>query len=54
MTLSQIIARDSHYDREIPLEGYWDVWVKIENGKVSNVKITIDIREADKKWRKMK
>jgi hypothetical protein len=34
MTLSQIIAKDSKYDKEIPSEGDWYVRIKIENGKI--------------------
>jgi len=49
MTLSQIIAKDSHYDRRIPIEGYYDVFVRIQRGKVVNVKVTEDIRENDRK-----
>jgi len=49
MTLSQIIAKDSFYDLRIPIEGYLEVWLKIENGRVVNIRPTQDIREADKK-----
>lgn len=50
MNLSQIIAKDSHYDRRIPLEGHWDVLVKIQNGKVVGpVKVTEIIHENDRK-----
>ena len=49
MTLSQIIAKDSHYDKRIPVGGFYEVFVKIQNGNVVNVKVTEDIREKDKK-----
>jgi len=48
MTLSQIIAKDSHYDKRIPVTGFYEVFVKIQNGNVVNVKVTEDIREKDK------
>lgn len=50
MNLSQIIAKDSHYDRRIPIEGHWEVLVRIQSGNVvSPVKITEIIHENDRK-----
>lgn len=54
MTLSQIIAKDSHYDRRIPIEGYWDVLIRIQGGKVVLVKVTETIHENDKGVEKLK
>ena len=34
MTLSQIIAKDSHYDVRIPM-GHWSVRIEIVNGRVT-------------------
>lgn len=36
MTLSQIIAKDSYYDVEIPADGQWNVRLLIRDGKILN------------------
>lgn len=40
MTLSQIIAKDSYYDVEIPEAGMWKVRVVIQDGKVTSQDVT--------------
>jgi hypothetical protein len=49
MTLSQIIAKDQHYDKRVPVSGDYEALVKIRNGNVWQVKITEIIHEGDKK-----
>jgi len=34
MNLSQIIAKDSKHDKEVPLKGDFYVRIKIEDGKI--------------------
>jgi len=48
MTLSQILAKDTYYDREIAEEGQWKVFVLIKNGDVINVKIEENIKKEKK------
>lgn len=40
MTLSQIIAKDSYWDVEIPEGGMWKVRVVIQKGKVTSQDVT--------------
>jgi len=45
MTLSQIIARDSYYDVEIPSEGKWKVYLVIQHGRVTLQDVTEQRKE---------
>lgn len=45
MTLSQIIARQSFYDKEIPDKGTWKIRVIIQNGKIEHQSITEEREE---------
>lgn len=45
MTLSQIIARGSYYDVEVPDEGTWKIRVIIQKGKVKHQSITEEREE---------
>lgn len=51
LTLSQILAKNSYYDRktEIPLEGQWNVRVFIRDGKILNVWKEESIKEPEEK-----
>lgn len=40
MTLSEIIARNSYYDVEIPDEGKWKVYLVIQDSKVKLQDVT--------------
>lgn len=40
MTLSQIIARQGYFDKEIPDKGTWKVRVVIRDGKIDRQSIT--------------
>lgn len=47
MTLSQIIAKDSKFDKEIPSVGHWAVRLEIQNGCVVFAEVTEKIKKEE-------
>ena len=47
LSLSQIVARNSFYDVEIPSEGKWKVYMVIQNGKVEQQDVTEQRKEEE-------
>jgi len=45
MTLSQIIAKNSYFDVEIPPEGKWKVYTVIQDGQVRLQDVTEQRKE---------
>lgn len=48
MTLSQILAKDSYMDEEIPDKGKWKVFLVIQEGEVELMDITKQKRRKPK------
>lgn len=48
MTLSQIIAKDSYYDEEIPDKGHFSARVDIVNGRVDYGEVTKKKKKVEK------
>lgn len=46
MTLSQIIARQSFYDKEIPDKGDWKIRIVVIGGKIEHQSITEELKES--------
>jgi hypothetical protein len=44
MTISQIIARDPRFDKEMPPDGHWAIRIEIQNGKIVYVEKTEKIK----------
>jgi len=38
MTLSQIIAKDSYYDQDIPVKGHFRIEIEIHDGTITLVR----------------
>jgi len=48
MTLSQIIAKDSYYDEEIPGKGKYKVFLVIQDGRVELMEMGKQKRKEEK------
>lgn len=48
MNLSQIIAKDSYWDEEIPDEGHYSARIEIVNGRVDYGEVTKKKKKVEK------
>jgi len=45
--LSQLLAKNSYYDKDVPPEGHWTFRIEVQNGKIVYAEKTEKIKEVE-------
>jgi len=55
LKLSQLLSKNSYYDKDVPPEGHWTFRIEVQNGKIVYAEKTEKIKEyIEKEMRQMK